>query len=262
MPDSTMHALLSAVEHLGPNDCGAFVVEIGDAPVGSVFVERNQVCWAAHDSLHRRLRALLREHVAAGGPRDEAVRRALRQHSIESLIALPQDQGEQIVWVGHRHHSYRPRFLFSPAELLVAANALLYANEGANADTGLAIDDPQVRAASFVPGDSGGLVAIRMFGEDSTIEELDELGAWAEAALGVTRGFSRDVLRSALEGATGPVSVAWQTSRVHTHTAVIESRAARALVSTLEDRKFPAVISRRAPRSPSAVRGGLGAAPS
>lgn len=256
----TVHTILAAVEALEPDACGAFVIEVADAMVGSVLVENRQVCWAAHASLHRRLRALLRDHLATGHARPEAIRGALRQHSLESLIALPQNQGERISWLP-RSRSYQPRFVFSPAELLVGVNARLYASEGADADAGLALDGRELCAASFVPADGGGLVAVRIVGDDATIAELDELGAWAEAALGVTRGFSHGVLRSALDGATGPVSVAWQSSRVHTHIAVVESGAARALVSTLEDRKYPAVVSRRAPRSPLAVRGALGTAP-
>lgn len=288
MPESTVHTILAAVERLAPQQCGAFVVEINNDRVGSVFVERNQVCWAAYTGLGRRLRDLLRDNLARAiddaeidrAYRDcsvegkhlgeelvsrdyvkaEAMRRALKQHTIESLVALPQEQGEKVDWVAHRAQGYQPRFTFSPAELLVSVNSMLYANEAVGAEVALSLVDLDSRAASYVPSDSGGLVAIRMIGPRTTIADIDELGAWAEAAFGITRGFSHAVIRRAIEAATGEMCVAWQSSKHHTHAAVVErGLALDRLVSTLEGRNFPAVVSRRAPRSSLAVRDGLGA---
>lgn len=285
MPDSTVHAILAQIEQLPVDACGAFVVARDGASVGSVFVERNQVCWAAFAGLRRRLKDLLREHLsramddaeldrtwaqcASEGRKfgeelvsrqivkAEAMRRALKQHTIESLIALPQEQGEQIAWVAHRQQGYQPRFTFSPADLMVEVNAYLYATEAAGVEAGLV--DVEIRAASYVPSDSGDLIAIRSTGLITTIAELDELGAWAGAAFGITRGFSPEVMRRAVESASGEMLLAWQTSRLHTHAAVIETREVlEAMVSNLSRRSCPIVVSRRAPRSSLAVRGGLG----
>jgi len=249
MPETTVHRLLAAVEELAPMSSGAFVIEVDDERVGSVFVERNEVCWAAYTGLNRRLRNLLRENLAAALGKEESMRRALKQHTLESLLSFPQEQGERFDWIEHRQNGYQPRFTFRPAELLVGVNAMLYATEAAGADMALKMFDAEARAATFVPADGGGLVAIRMHGP-ATIAELDELGGWAEAVFGVTRGFSREVNKRVLEGATGELCVAWQTSHVHTHAAVLEHGSALAtLVAELEGKSLPTVISRRALRS-------------
>lgn len=248
MPESTVHMILAAVERLAPDSSGAFVVEIESESVGTVFVERNQVCWAAYHGLSRRLRGLLREQLAALGDdgKPEAMRRALKQHTIESLLALPQEQGEVIEWVEHRKQGYQPRFTFSPAELFVAVNSILYQTEATGADLALSMFDESARAASFVPGDGGGLVAIRMHGPKTTIADLDELGDWAEAAFGVTRGFSREVIKRALAAVTDEVCIAWRTSQQHTHAAVLErGEVLDRLVERLEGGSLPAVVSRR-----------------
>lgn len=257
MPESTVHLILAAVEQLAPEASGAFVVELDDARVGTVFVECNRVCWAAYTGLGRRLRDLLREHLAwalDGLTREqaktEAMRQAIEQHTIESLLALPQDQGELIEFIEHRNQGYRPRFTFSPAELLVTVNRMLYATEAAGTELALSLVDEPARAASFVRADGGGYVAIRMKGPRTSISELDELGEWAEAAFGVTRGFSHEVMRRAVEAATGETCIAWQTSRSHTHAAVLERGAAlEQLVDKLRGGNVPTVISRRATRS-------------
>jgi hypothetical protein len=286
MPETTVHAILAQIEQLPVDACGAFVVARDGASVGSVFVERNQVCWAAFAGLRRRLRDLLREHLsramddaeldrtwarcASEGRKfgeelvsreivkAEAMRRALKQHTIESLIALPQEQGEQIAWVAHRQQGYQPRFTFMPADLMIEVNAYLYASEAAGIEAALDGSEGELRAASYVPSDSGDLIAVRATGLLSTIGELDELGAWAGAAFGITRGFSPEVMRRAVETASGEMLLAWQSSRLHTHAAVIEDRELlEAMVANLARRSFPTVVSRRA-RSSLAVRGGLG----
>ena len=95
----TPHALLAAVDRLDASACGALVVELDEEPVGSLFVDRGQVCWAAAVGLGRRLRDLLREHLArtgrAAAPEDTegAMRAALKQHTIESPARAPRAPG-------------------------------------------------------------------------------------------------------------------------------------------------------------------------
>ncbi|HEY5934451.1 MAG TPA: hypothetical protein VIU61_07450 [Kofleriaceae bacterium] len=247
---------MTAVECLDPLACGAFVIVVGEAEVGSVFVEANRVCWAAHVSLAKRLRDLLREHLGSCA-KSEAMRRAIKQHTIESLLAMPQELGEQIIWVD-RERSYDPRFSFTPVELLVGVNASLYRTEASGAELGLAMLDLETTAASFVPADDGGLIAVGTNGTIS-IAELDELASWADAAFGVTRGFPLEVVRRALDAASDEACIAWQTSRKLTHAAMLARGPARdRLVATIEGRRFPAVVSRRAFRSSLAVRDDLG----
>lgn len=247
MAETLVHELLVAVEQLPAEACGAFVVMLDDVGVGSVFVEKNRVCWAAHSELSRRLRTLLREHLAADLRKAEAMRRAIEQHTVESLLALPQDQGEQVLWFTHQNHGYQPRFTFAPSELLVGVNAFLYQSEATGAELAFSTLDQDIPAASFVPADGGGLVPVRLSGPPLPVTALDELGAWADAAFGATRGFSLDVVKRAAEAATGDVCVAWQTSRLHTHAALLpRGPTLERLLDQFEGRRFPAVISRRA----------------
>ena len=287
MRDTTVHAVLAAVETLDAHACGALTVEVGGNTVGTVFVERKQVCWAAHSGLTSRLRDLLKQHLAkalddAGLEREyqqssaegtpfgealvarnfikaNAMRSALKQHTIESLLALPQGQGETFGWVPHRYQGYQPRFTFSPAELLVNVNATLYEVEAIGADLDLACLDIEVRGASFVPADDDGLVAVRIAGPRISVGQLDELAEWAEAAFAVTRGFSRELLRRSIEAATGDVWLAWRTSRRQTHAAMLESGPMlRDLFAKLEARNLSIVVSRRPAGMSRTVRDGLG----
>ena len=262
MSESVVHAVLAAVEKLPADACGAFIVELDGVTVGSVFVERNQVCWAAYLGLGKRLRGLLREQLASipdASEKPAALRRALHQHTVESLIAFPDARGEHVEWIAHRNSGYQPRFTFTPAELLVGVNARLYASEAEHAELGLSAIEVDTPVASYVPADDGGLVAVGASGGVTTIAELDELGAWADAAFSVTPGFSRDVMSRVVSAAPGDLNLAWRSSRLHTHAAVLtRGPTLDRLVSALDRRGFPAVISRRAARPSLAVRDALG----
>lgn len=262
MRDTTVHTVLSTVETLDANACGALTVDVAARPVGTVFVECKQVCWAVHLDLNQRLRDLLEQHslVSLDFVKTSTLRTALKQHTVESLLAFPQDQGETFGWVPHRYQGYHPRFTFSPAEILVAVNSMLYETEAAGAELDLAYLDVEVRAASFVPADDDGLIAVRIAGPHMSIRQLDELGEWAEAAFAVTRGFPRDILRRSVEAATGDVWLAWRTSRRHTCAAVLQGGTMlHDLVAKLQKRELPIVISRRPAAASRTVRDDLGA---
>lgn len=262
MAESTVHSVLAAVERLDPDACGAFVVDLDGVTVGSVFVERNQVCWAAYLGLGKRLRELLREQLAElpdVREKPAAMRRAMHQHTVESLTAFPDARGERVEWIPHRYSGYQPRFTFSPAELLVGVNARLYAAEAERSELGLVAIEAEVPVASYVPADEGGLVAVKATGEWTTIADLDELGSWADAAFSVTSGFSREVMTRVVSAAPGDLNLAWRSSRLHTHAAVLaRGPELDRVVSALERRGFPAVISRRAARPSQAGRDALG----
>nr|HEX4317244.1 hypothetical protein [Kofleriaceae bacterium] len=248
MPDSTAHLILGAVERLAADVCGAFLVDLDGDNVGSVFVEGNRVCWAACAGMSHRLRDLLRDerdHDAADADPSAGERRALEQHTIESLAAMPSYRGERVTWIPHRNAGYLPRHTFAPVELLVAVNAIRYEDAAIGEDAALSLVDVDAPAATFVPG-ALGLVPTRLAGPRTTIADLDELGAWAEAAFGAARGFSRGMLARAIEAARGDMYVAWQSSRTHTHAALLD-RADRVaqLVERLDARAFPTIVSRR-----------------
>lgn len=289
MPDSTAARLLAAVDSLAPDACGAFVVELDGEHVGSVLIERNQVCWAAALRLRRRLLDLLRESLTTMlGPAElealvrrcavdgrrigeelvarsmvegNVLRAAIKQHTIESLVALPERLGEQVHWAGHRAQGYQPRFTFAPIELLVGMNAKLYAAEALGAELGLAVLDAATPGAAFARDDDGAPIAVRLSGAYQSIAAVMDLGTWADAAFGATPGFSPQVLRRAVAATGGgEVTVAWRTSRLLLHVAVIRDREVLERVLTiLERRGYPAVLSRRALGSSTPTRrDGLG----
>jgi hypothetical protein len=289
MLESTAARILAAIEDLSPDACGAFVIELDDQHVGSVLVERNQVCWAAAAGLRRRLLDLLRESLSSMLTHEElealyrqcategrrvgeelvarsvmqgsVMRAAIKQHTIESLVALPERLGERITWVSHRAQGYHPRFTFSSAELYVGVNARLYATEAASAELALAVLEPETCAATFARDDDGNPIAVRAMGTHRSVLDLVELGLWADAAFGATPGFSPEVLRRAIATATGELTLAWRTSRFLISAAVVADRGVLdRLVGNLERRGYPVVLSRRAAGSRAASRDGLGVA--
>jgi hypothetical protein len=290
MLDTTASRILASVEYLAPDASGAFVVEVDDRHVGSVLVEKNQICWCAAVGLRRRLLDLLRESLvtmldpaeldelykrcAAEGRRvgeelvarsmvqGDVMRAAIMQHTIESLIALPERLGERVAWVSHRAQGYLPRFTFSPLELYVGMNAKLYATEAAGAELPLAVLDGSTPGATFARDDDGEPIAVRITGRHASLSDVIELGVWADAAFGATPGFSPEVLRRAIANANGEITIAWRSSRFLVHAAIASERdVLERIVTNLERRGYPAVLSRRAPRSSQpAFRDALGVA--
>ena len=282
MPDSTATRILTAVEYLSAEACGAFLVEVDGEHVGSVLIESTQVCWCAAAGLRRRLLELLRESLLASvdpaeldelakrcvaeGRRigeeltarsmvsNNVMRAAIKQHTIESLIALPERRGERVRWVGHRAQGYHPRFTFSPVELYVGVNARLYAAESIGAEIGLALVEDIAPAATFARDDEGAPIAVKLLGDHPSIIDVIELGVWADAAFGATSGFSREVVQRVIAASTGELVVAWRTSRHFVHAAIVSDREAlHRLLAALERRGHPTVVSRRA-RSHAPVR--------
>src|SRR5262245_58577954 len=271
--------LLAAVDDRPPTESGALVIEGDDcgAVLGTVFVENGRVCWAAvagrsgrlrdllhcnsarpldDDELdevfaecrgtHRPLGELLAERGLVG---DDGLRAALKQHTVESLIAQCDGTDRSVAWVPHRRRGYLARFTFSPIELLAAAGAQLYPSESAGAELGLVAALPAAQTAgSFAIGDEDEPIAVWTTGRSSRVRDLLELGDWAAAALAVCNGFSPAVLQRAVTGMTGAAAVGWRSARRMVHAAVIDEPAALAhIVAELADRHLPAVVSSRIP---------------
>lgn len=280
MRSACADVILAAVDDLPEDACGAFVVELDDVHVGSVFVERNQVCWAAAAGLRRRLLDLLRESliemltpadieemyqrcsqegrrigeelVSHSLVQGDVMRAAIKQHTIESLIALPEQLGERITWVPHSAEGYHPRFTFAPVEISIGVNERLFATEAAGAELALAVLDDGIPGAAFARDDDGDPVPVRIVGTHATIADVIDLGTWAEAALGASPGFSPEVLARAVQNATGTTHIAWQTSRFLVYAAVISDRGAlERTVAAIQSRNFPLILSRRASRTAS-----------
>jgi hypothetical protein len=273
--------LLAAVDDRSPTEAGAFVIDGDDlgAVHGTVFVENGRVCWAAAAGRSGRLRDLL--HCNSARPIDDAelddafaecrgthrplcellaergligddgLRAALKQHTVESLIAQCDGSDRPVAWVPHRRRGYQARFTFSPIELLAAAGAQLYPTESAGAELGLAgltaLPAAQT-AGSFAIGDEDETIAVWATGNAWRVRDLLELGDWAAAALAVCNGFSPAVLQRAIAGMTGTTAVGWRSARRLVHAAVIHEPAALArIVAELAARHLPAVVSSRIP---------------
>jgi hypothetical protein len=269
--------VLAAVDDRPASESGAFVVD-GDSDGvvrGSVFVETSQVCWAAATGRRSRLRHLLRHHAArelddhelddvVACCREEnrtlaaelearalisslGLRAALKQHTVESLIAQC-DGSHAVTWVPHRQRGYGARFTFPPIELLAAAGAELYPHEAAGADGNLALAQPAARTAgSFAIGDDDEAVAVQVAGTHIlAVRDLLELGSWASAALAACHGFSPAVMARAVAGLAGPAAVGWRSARRLVHVAVVDDPTAiTELVGELDHLGHPAVLSSR-----------------
>jgi len=266
--------LLSAVDDRSPDESGAFVVDGGR---GSVLIEAGRVCWAAAAGRGGRLRDLLHRHsvrplddaeldevfaecrsahrplcellVERGMVDDDGLRAALKQHTVESLIAQCDESELPVTWVPHRQRGYRARHTFSPIELLAAAGGLLYPSELAGADLDLLAALPAQAASSFAIGDEDQPVAVWTTCTGAwRVRSLLELGDWAAAALAVCNGFSAPAMQRAVAAMTGAATLGWRSARRLVHAAVIDEPAALAeVVAELADRRLPAVLSSRVP---------------
>jgi hypothetical protein len=267
------HALLARVDALPPAACGTFVVGDETHTRGMVLVEANRVCWAMAFGLEHRLRELLQlasslrlddrelglvfatcrdqgrsfanELVARHLVTPSAMREVLRDHSIESLTSLC-GYDDPIAWIARRVPLHAPAG-FTPAELLAAVGARLYATEAESAHD--SFHPAEASGAGFAIGDDGDPVVVReVDGDRLGVTTLLELGTWATAALEVTRGFSAAQISRALSGANRGVAVGWRTSRRVVHAAMFDDPAtlSSAMVG-MESRRYPIVVSACAP---------------
>ena len=272
--------LLAAVEDCSPHESGAFLVD-GDgdgAVLGSVFVETGRVCWASSPGRSGRLRDLLLRNsarpvndvelddafaacrkaqrplgellVERGLVSDDGLRAALKQHTVESLIAQCDGQPRAVTWVPHRHRGYHARFTFTPVELLAAAGAQLYPNWSLGAEPEWIFELPGASTlGSFAIGDEDQPVAVWAAGAGAArVRDLLGLGDWAAAALAVCNGFSPAAMDRALAGVTGSAALGWRSSRRLVHAAVIDDPAILVqVVGELAERGLSPVLSSRVP---------------
>jgi hypothetical protein len=269
--------LLVAVDERPASDAGAFVIEDG-ALRGSVLVETSRVCWAQAPGRSARLRDLLRRHAerAVGDAeladafarcRDEhrplgdilaerdlvserGLRAAIKQHTVESLIAQCNGSHDPVTWVPHRSYGYRPRFTFPPVDLLAAAGAALYPDEAAGADLALEPALPGARTAgSFAIGDDDTAIAVCIAGAAQlAVRDVLELGDWAAAALAACSGFSPGVMARAIADTAGHAVLGWRSTRRRVHVAMFDAaEPLSGAVASLARRGIPAVLSSRVP---------------
>ena len=274
--------LLAAVDERPPTEAGAYVIDGEDAVLGSVLVETSRVCWAQAPGRRARLRELLRGHAeralddtelddAFARCRDErrplgdilaeralvsdhGLRAAIKQHTVESLIAQCRGASERVTWVPHRRCGYHPRFTFPPTELLAAAGAELYPAEAAGAEYALEPVLHGTRAAgSFAIGDDDAAVAVYVsISIPLALRDVLWLGDWAAAALAACNGFSPGVMARAIADTGGRAVLGWRSARRLVHMAVFDDpQRLTAAVAQLALRGIPAVLTSRVP----AIRG-------
>lgn len=267
--------LLAAVDDRAPGDAGALVLEDrAGRELGTVFVEDRRVCWAVVPGRGRRLVDLLRVErgipeadlesaltacreldrplgellVERGVVSEPGLRSALKQHTVESLIAACDGSPEPVTWVRHGGRGYEPRFTFTPAELLLATSSALYPVEASNLDLNLEIAGPlgaAVVVGAFAIGEAGETACV--WGSWSAdlparVLALAELGDWSSAALDASHGFTPAVIARVLsQGET--VAVGWRVGRRLVYAAVLASAAAARLVDDLTRLCHPVVAS-------------------
>jgi hypothetical protein len=262
-------AVLDAVEALPADARGALVVSSDSADRGAILVEHNRVCWASAIGLEHRLRELLQEHsgwriddrgiervvevsrgrafltelVAKGLVPKPGIHAALRQHSIESLIALCGLDAAEIRWVSRERPLGAPTS-FEPTDLLAGVGARLYSSEAETAKRGV-VRPHGASGASFAIGDDDELVVVgEVSGERLGVCSLLELGGWAAAALDATPGFTPAMIERAIANVAHSVAVGWRSARRVVHALVVENRPAlEHTVDTMRQMRVPIVVS-------------------
>lgn len=240
---------MGAVESLPLTASGALMVGTREKPIGTILVESNRVCWIAAAGMSRRLRDILRGHcgiaiseenldaiyercrrerrplgealVASGLVSSEQMRSAIKQHTVESLLAVDASlvRAQQrdvdawpLTWIEHAGHGYNPRYTFSATEILAAAGALSLDETTADlvADHLNAIGVAACAAVAFGATQGGTPLFV---GARTTlsvsVQHLLELAAWADAALAASNGFSPEVAHSCARSSRGG-AVAWR----------------------------------------------------
>lgn len=221
----------SFVDALEPSDVGELVVgPAGTGAVdGAVFVERGRICWSAARGLAQRLTGILAdvsglsdrqmeelydhckerqiplgEHLVASGSLDpSALRKALLQHTSESLVSLCHD-GSRAAWIAREGAGYSPRFTFSTAEILTQV--------GANERPTAAIDAAEELGHCFVGGEWGAAFVrmsesglpdpVALVGDHpSRAAALLDVAKWGASVLDITSSIHRaDAFSAAMVG--------------------------------------------------------------
>lgn len=152
VPPTAVAPLLERVEQLPHGSNGAMLFGQPEAPSGAILVEDGRICWAADRSMKTRLTDILRQSsdphiepvvlrrvfsecrksgrpfgeslVSEGLLTETALRRALRQHTAESIAALGLLGFLPVTFRPSGSKRYDARFTFSPCDLLCTIGAL------------------------------------------------------------------------------------------------------------------------------------------
>jgi hypothetical protein len=258
--------LLALVDELPEGATGELVFGEGGEPVGSVFIERGRVCWAAARGLGQRLIDILAR--TSGRSLDPAVvesvyrrcrearvpfgeklveegfisrdelRKALLRHTLESCAVLAERQG-RTRWLPRAHGGYSAAFTYSTIELLVTTGAMLDASRAEAARRELErVGGTGVRGAAFTR--EAGLAeptAIAALDADAMKPAaLRAIGRWAADALDIAAAVTPDVRFHVVSTASGRAALTWQRAAVaHVVLAANHGSLSRALVTLVRD---------------------------
>jgi hypothetical protein len=283
LPHLAHDRLLSAmrvVETLPPPARGALLVGSQEDPIGTILIDANRVCWGAAPGMSGRLRDILRSHCSqpdeldaiysrckresvplvealglAGLVSPEQMRAALKQHTIESLLAVDAVVASQshgalewpMHWIGHSGLGYEPRHTFGPVELVAAAGAQRLDEEEAERMTdhleNLAEPGSALVAFSFRP-DGTPLFVGASTQLPIDLADLIDLTSWADAALGASPGFSPAVAHACLRAADGGV-VAWKYEGQCCAAICLEGASLLRLTTNLRNQSLAMVLATR-----------------
>jgi hypothetical protein len=230
--------LLERVEELPDGATGTLVIGGGGSPGGAILVDDRKVCWVAAQGLGRRLSDLLRAQAVRSIPTDEleqivsecrgtgeplgqallargliteqALVRALKRHSTESLIAVAKGSPE-ITWVP-RERGFAPRHHLPTATLLAEVGAT--SRWGGHAPSLGWLSEVNARGAAFArPAGTteGRLTPVAEIGMASLgARGLLELGRWAATSIDAVRAIDAEVSCALFDDEQGRRCAGWQ----------------------------------------------------
>jgi hypothetical protein len=277
-------AAMHVVEGLPPSARGALLVGPKGDPLGTILIESNRVCWGAAQGMGGRLRDILRSQCQGGAreqefdavytrcrresqPLGEALttsglvppdrmRAALKQHTIESLLAVDAAvvslcgggaRKWPMQWIDHAGCGYNPRYTFGAVEVVAAAGAqrLEEAEAEVMTDHLETLADPAsaLVSCSFQP-DGTPLFVGASTHVPLALQDLIDLTTWAEAALGASPGFSPEVAQACTRAADGG-AVAWRYEGHCCAAICLEGSSLQRLTTALGNQSLAVVLATR-----------------
>lgn len=272
---------MQAVESLPHDASGALLIGAAAAPDGLLLVERNRVCWVAAMGMGQRLSVILRNRcnlplddaelealyarcrhdqrplgealVTEGLIEPEQLRAAMKQHTVESLIAL--DSKANVVediadwpltWVEHSQRGYNPRYTFAASEVVAAVGAHLIdetlsellddhlqALTTSSGGVTIGFADRELDLPVFVDGRAASWLSV---------QDMLDVGEWTTAALDASPGFSPIVAHAWARAADGG-AVAWRYDGQRCAAICPDNASLQRLVSTLDNQSLAMVLA-------------------
>lgn len=275
---------MSVVESLPAGSAGALLIGARERPLGTILVESNRICWAAAAGMSRRLRDILRNLcgvaisernldaiyarcrlerqplgealVASGLVSPERMREAIKQHTIESLLALDAALTSSVwrdtpswpmSWVEHAGHGYNPRYTFGAAEILASAGGLSLDETSIEIITDhlQTLESASCAKVAFLPELDGSVRFVATATVlDVRIPELTALVSWADAALAASPGFSPEAAHACARMADGG-AVAWRYEGKSCAAICTDATSLQRLIASLGNRSLSVVMATR-----------------